>query len=305
MTASLSVVITCYREGELLFDAVNSVLQQSLQPLEIIIVNDATTDRATIAACQELEHHPLIQVIWRQENGGTSTARNDGFNTAQGEVLVLLDADDILPPEALNHISQTFAQHPDADFIYGNYLRCTQANPAGFLVVPPDCSLTRMLRAKPLSPSSQWDLSDKSPLKKSLWQSIGGYDPEFGVADLHDVEFWLRAIASGCSYYYTDETLYIWRKYLGNNSRQVTPLAWDKLVKKHVETYCQLGLDYRAYELLLLGSKWLRDPEATRTYSTALLKCIRQGRFQFSSLVALLMPTWLFQPLSHWLSKKR
>ena len=70
--SNISVIITCYREGNLIFDAVNSILAQTLLPLEILLVNDASSDRRTIEVCQELEQNPLVRVIWRVINDLTT-----------------------------------------------------------------------------------------------------------------------------------------------------------------------------------------------------------------------------------------
>lgn len=299
LTAStISVVITCYSEGALIFDAVNSVLNQSLPAKDLILVNDGSTDAKTIEVCHALEKQASIRVIWQTPNGGPSIARNRGFETATGEIFVLLDADDLLPSTALEQIQTAFDQHPKAGFIYGNYVRQNQPDSAGIVVNPSNISLQTMLSPKRFSFSSQWKLIGTTPLRRSLWESLGGYDPEFGVQDLHDVEFWMRAIASGCSYYHLAEPIYLWRKYLGQNSRKVTPLAWYKIAQKHFEIYRQVGLEWRAYELLLLGSKWLHQTSAANTYTRKLLSSW-QGNLHFSTLVAL-MPTQLLR----WLAKR-
>lgn len=302
---NISVVITCFSEGKLILEAVDSILSQSLLPSEIIIVNDASKDEQTSKVCQKLEQNPKIRVIWRSVNGGTSIARNQGFAEAQNEILVPLDADDILPENALKIIHQAFKEHPDAGFIYGNYLRQDEASSPGLVINPGNISLQSMLSAKPFSLSSQWSLIGTTPLKKSLWECVGGYDPNFGVEDIHDLEFWMRAIASGCNYYYIPHTIYIWRKYLGSNSRRVNPLAWYRIAEKHIDIYRQVGLEYRAYELLLLGSKWLKNQEQINHYSQKLIHCIKQGQFQFSTLVALGIPTPLFHFLAEYARKRR
>jgi glycosyltransferase involved in cell wall biosynthesis len=303
--SNISVIITCYREGNLIFDAVNSILAQTLLPLEILLVNDASSDRRTIEVCQELEQNPLVRVIWRVINGGPSVARENGFREAHGEILLPLDADDILPTNALFLIWETFQRYPDAGFVYGNYLRQKQSNSTGKIINPQDISLQSMLKAKNFSLSSNWRLIGTTPLRRSLWQSIGGYDPNFGVEDLHDVEFWIRAIASGCSYQYIPEVIYIWRKYLGSNSRKVTPLSWYRIAQKYLSIYQDLGLAYRAYELLLLGSKWLNYQKEIQHYSQEIKHCIWQGKFQISTLIALGIPTAVLQSLSKQLSQRR
>ncbi|WP_425217088.1 glycosyltransferase family 2 protein [Tumidithrix helvetica] len=297
-------MITCYREGKLMMDAVNSAIEQSLLPIEILIVNDASTDLETIAVCKALEQTSLIRVIWRTENGGPSVAREDGFRTASGEILVPLDADDILPQNALKSIVQAFENHPSAGFVYGQYLRQDRVN-AGQVVDPGDISLQSMLRARRFSLSTNWRLIGTTPLKRSLWQSIGGYDPSFGADDLHDVEFWIRAIASGCTYHRIPNVIYNWRKYLGSNSKRVTPLAWYRIAQKYFSIYQEIGLEHRAYELLLLGSKWLNNFEEIQVYSRALRRFILQGKFQLSTIISLAVPTRLLQFLASQAQNKR
>jgi glycosyltransferase involved in cell wall biosynthesis len=306
MTAgsNVSVVITCYREGDLIQEAIQSILHQTQLPAEIILVNDHSSDQATNAVCRALEAQPLIKVIWRDQNGGPSIARNTGFAAAQGDILVPLDADDLLPPTAIATIIATFEHHPDAGFIHGSYRR--QDSPTQETLVPAQpITLQSMLKARPWSLSSNWTLIGTAPLRRWLWEAVGHSDPTLGVEDLHDLEFWIRAISLPSPYYATPEIIYIWRKYLGRNSRQVNPMAWSRIAQKHFDLYCQLGLDYRAYELLLLGSKWLQQGQDIQKYSTQLLQCILRGHFQVSSLIALLMPTPLFKPLATCAGKRR
>jgi glycosyltransferase involved in cell wall biosynthesis len=303
-TPTISVVITCYTEGEFIKHAVNSVLQQSVKPLEIIIVNDASPHEETNKVCRELAQLPQIRLVERPDNGGTSIARNHGFEIAIGEILVPLDADDCLPENALALIQSTFAQSPSISFIYGKYLREDQ--PEHLQVIDPgDITLSRMLRAKPWSLSSQWALIGTTPLRKSLWQSVGGYDPEFDNNDLHDVEFWIRVLSSGCNYQFVSQPIYHWRKYLGSNSRKVTPLAWYRIAHKHFDIYCDADLEYRANELLLLGSKWMNQEDQIKRYSRSLIQAMQRDSYQFSSFIILLLPARLLQVLAELRRRER
>nr|WP_275330581.1 glycosyltransferase family 2 protein [Nodosilinea sp. TSF1-S3]MDF0364670.1 glycosyltransferase family 2 protein [Nodosilinea sp. TSF1-S3] len=293
----LSVVITCYREGDLLLEAVESARQQTQPPLEIVIVNDASPCDRTNQVCRQLEQDPDIRLVWQAVNGGPSVARNAGFAAAQGEILVPLDADDLLPSDALGHIQQAFAEHSEAGFVYGSYL--CQRHPGDTRVVKAaPISLHSLLRARRFSLSTNWTLIGTAPLRKSLWEAVGHSDPELGAEDLHDLEFWVRAMALPCGYYGTPAVIYIWRKYLGSNSRNVSPMSWYRVAQKHFEVYRQNGLEYRAHELLLLGSKWSNQAEEIRRHRRALLTCITRGNFQLSSLVALAIPAGLFQPMA-------
>jgi glycosyltransferase involved in cell wall biosynthesis len=305
IASTVSVIITCYSEGELLLEAVSSVQDQTVQPLEIVIVNDASTDPKTIEACQQLEANSQIRLVWRQQNGGPSAARNDGFQNARGSIFIPLDADDVLPTNAIELISQAFNTHPAAGFVYGKYCRQNYSEDST-IIEPEDISLKRMLSPRQFSLSSQWSLIGTTPLRRSLWEAVGEYDSTFGREDLHDVEFWIRAISHpSFEHYYIPEVIYVWRKYLGSNSSKVTPLSWYRIAKKYFDIYCQNDLEYRAYELLLLGSKWLNQSNEIQQYSNALVRCIRENKVRFSSLVILLIPTFFLRLLVTYAVQRR
>lgn len=298
MNFRISVVITCYSEGALILDAVNSVRQQTLSCDELIIVNDASADKQTNTICRELESQPDTVVVWLKQNGGPSVSRNAGFSRASGDILVPLDADDILPKEALFHIHQAFISHPDAGFIYGNYIR--QDSPGkSQIIIMDDISLSSMLRPRCFSLSTNWTLLGTAPLRRSLWQEVGGIDPSMGKEDLHDVDFWIRAMSLPCKFYRVSDVIYTWRKYLGNNSGFVTPMSWYRLAQKHSAVYKSIGLESRALELLLLGSKWSGNVNKTRKYRHALLRSLIRSDHRISSFFVLLAPSHILRFLFH------
>jgi len=112
----ISVIIPCYNQAHFLSEAIESVLAQSYSYLEIIVVDDGSTDdTAQIAA-----KYPGVRCI-RQENQGLSTARNTGLRESRGEILVFLDADDLLLPHALETGLNYLLAHPECAFVYGHY----------------------------------------------------------------------------------------------------------------------------------------------------------------------------------------
>lgn len=94
---TVSVVIPCYNGAAFLAETLRSVLGQTYAPLEVIVIDDGSTDNsATIAA----GFGPPVRVV-RQENRGESAARNRGIALARGDWVALLDADDLWEPEKL------------------------------------------------------------------------------------------------------------------------------------------------------------------------------------------------------------
>ena len=116
----ISVVIPLYNAEKTLEACVNSVLSQSLQPTEILLVDDGSTDGTVEAAeriCKEFQRVRLIQ----QEHAGTSSTRNRGLQEAKSEWVLLLDADDQLVEDALLALTENLGDTIDA--CYGRILR--------------------------------------------------------------------------------------------------------------------------------------------------------------------------------------
>ena len=94
---SVSIVIPCYNGAKYLCETLGSAAQQSYAPIEIIVIDDGSTDQSAILADA---FGPPVRVI-RQPNQGESVARNVGIAAAKGDLIQFLDADDLLAPEAI------------------------------------------------------------------------------------------------------------------------------------------------------------------------------------------------------------
>lgn len=114
----VSVIIPAYNCAAYLPAALNSVLSQSYQPKEVIVVDDGSTDQTADIA---RSHSGVICIS--QPNGGLSNARNTGISAAKGEYIALLDADDIWTPEILAEQMKMIASHPDVGFLFGDAQR--------------------------------------------------------------------------------------------------------------------------------------------------------------------------------------
>lgn len=122
MTPGLvSTIVPVFNRPAQLQDAVASVLAQDWRPIEVIIVDDGSTDGgATLAAAQALAAaNPGIVRVATQANGGPGLAREHGRQLAQGEFIQYLDSDDILLPGKLSAQVAALQARPDADVAYG------------------------------------------------------------------------------------------------------------------------------------------------------------------------------------------
>jgi Glycosyl transferase family 2 len=111
----VSVIITCYNQARFLTDSIQSVLAQTYENYEIVVIDDGSADHPELVAAR----YPQVSFM-RQENQGVSKARNNGWQKSRGSFLVFLDADDRLLPRALEVGLRCFAECPDCGFVYGS-----------------------------------------------------------------------------------------------------------------------------------------------------------------------------------------
>ena len=110
----VSVVIPCWNQAHYLGEAIESVLAQTYPRLELVVVDDGSTDNSS----EVVARHPGVRLV-RQPNRGVAAARNRGLAESRGEHVVFLDADDRLLPEALAVGVEKLAAEPDAAFAAG------------------------------------------------------------------------------------------------------------------------------------------------------------------------------------------
>ena len=114
---SVAIIIPCYRHAHYLPAAIESALEQSERPSEVIVVDDASDDDTARVAAD----YSQVSYLRRHFNGGLAAARNSGLAAATSDKVIFLDADDLLLPDAIKLGRDCFDQHPDAAFVYGAF----------------------------------------------------------------------------------------------------------------------------------------------------------------------------------------
>ncbi len=180
----ISVVIPTYDRWTMLHRALDSVVQQSLQPSEIIVVDDGSS-----AALPRNLQAVYPRVIWmRQENLGVAAARNLGIGRATGEWIALLDSDDEWAPDKLEEQMKFLSTHPSCRAVHTNEKWIRNGNevmPPEYLDKSPDDLWERSLKRCLICPSSVL-------LHRSVFEIIGLFDTSLPVCE--DYDYWLRLL---------------------------------------------------------------------------------------------------------------
>lgn len=117
----VSVVITCYNDSQVFFRCLDSVLSQTVKPLEIIIIDDCSTDSEQIKKIIDIFHDESIIYLRNETNKNGAFSRNKGMSISKGEYIALLDGDDYWRGE---HIEKNllYINEVNADFVYSNVI---------------------------------------------------------------------------------------------------------------------------------------------------------------------------------------
>jgi glycosyltransferase involved in cell wall biosynthesis len=278
---TISVVVPAYNEERHIAEALDSVLAQTRSPLEVIVVDDGSTD-GTLAVVDR--YRERVRVI-QQENRGCPGAFDTGFREAQGEFVALCPADDIWDPEKLEWQQDALRERPEVDVVFGAARRFglgkgDHVRPARSKVLDGP-SFAREMYRRNLIPDPS------AVVRRSLYLDLGGYEPLIG----EDYEFWMRALAAGAVFYFDPRLVVHLREHGGNLSYRALDI-WETNHLIH-KRYADLAGDSElvrrtlAHDLLMIGycrAALGRGSEARRSFRSSLEK-----RFSVLTLLTALL----------------
>lgn len=193
---NISIIIPCYNDGQYLQECIDSVLSYTgTLELEIIIVNDGSTDTKTLELLNVLEQNNKIKII-HQANRGLSAARNQGIQISQADFFIPLDSDDMINPAFIDSAYRSITQGNDV--VYGNVqlfgekqeLKITQWNPYTQMYVN--------------------GIHAFAIIRKSIWKQIGGYDVNMKLG-YEDWEFWINSYKHKAVFLKIEKLSYFYR----------------------------------------------------------------------------------------------
>lgn len=216
---AISVVIPSFNGGPWLARAVQSVREQDFTDWEIIIVDDGSTDGRSLQVARELVDARVLLVV-HERNQGLAAARNTGIEHARGDIIVPLDADDRLPPGALEKIAGAFAKATGAEFAYGHVLEVSWETG--------ETRLKRLQADLRIDQEGWIPWCGCSPFLKSLWARLGGYDAsELMRHGAEEWSFWCRAEAADARGVFIDAPLYVYIRQPESMSQTLYPTLFD------------------------------------------------------------------------------
>ena len=294
----ISVIMPCYNAEKYLDESINCVLKQTYSNVELIIIDDGSTD-SSIKILESWQDK--IKTIY-QTNQGPGPARNRGIEMASGEYIAFLDSDDYWELDCLEVLHKALTDSDNAALSYCGWQNVGAAPNRCFPYIPPDYELEdkaeRFLRS-----AAPWPIHG-ALIRHEILKEVGGFDEQW--ATCMDYDLWLR-IGIKWPIVRAEKVLAYYRHH---STGQITSKQWRQaknvlLVKenfirnhaslvKHIPKQRLKELVVNAYINRGYDSYWKRDlVSAHKIFRTALLK----GYFKLKDLkyfIPSLLPENLF-----------
>ncbi|MEO0557088.1 MAG: glycosyltransferase family A protein [Bacteroidota bacterium] len=184
----VSVIIPVYNGADMLPAALESVFEQDYAPLEVVVVDDGSTDGSTEVA----ESYDGVRVI-RQPNAGPSAARNTGLANTTGPLIAFLDADDVWPPGRLTRLVDVLNAHPSCGAALGQFDTVSETD------------------LQPLMPAQFGFIFGTALLRRSTFETVGPLDPSLRYSE--DMDWFMRVREAGIDIIQVPEVLYLYRQH--------------------------------------------------------------------------------------------
>jgi glycosyltransferase involved in cell wall biosynthesis len=188
VTPEISVIMPNFNGAQLIARSIDSVLQQTFDDLELIIVDDGSSDDSL--AVVNAYGDSRIR-LFQQNHAGVCAARNQGIDQARGQYIAFLDSDDTWAPTCLEHLHQALVKAPDAAIAYCGWQNIGLGNERDKAFVPPDYETPNKLEL--------WIRNSRWPIHAALTRAdairaVQGFNPRFPTSE--DFLLWLRIVAA-------------------------------------------------------------------------------------------------------------
>jgi glycosyltransferase involved in cell wall biosynthesis len=204
--ARITLLMPCYNAERFIGQAIQSVLDQSYQDFEIVVVDDGSTD-GSVEVVEKFQD-PRIRLL-TQANGGPGKARNTGARATTGEFLALLDADDLALPHRFASQLAILQADPQLSVVASGYAWIDEAGASlpwphhSWQHAPDPNDLANWLVDCPFVPSA-------TMLRRRAWEDVGGFEED--LPGTEDWNLWMRLVVTGHRMTWQQEVVCLYRR---------------------------------------------------------------------------------------------
>jgi glycosyltransferase involved in cell wall biosynthesis len=263
---TISAVVAAYQAEDFITEALESILNQTRPPDEVVVVDDGSTD----GTARELARfHGRIRVV-RRPNGGCPAAFNTAFGEARSDFVAMCGADDIWEKRKLEWQEEAIRSHPEADLFFGHAVltgrfHAEHSRPPGAGVLDAAAFRDALFRECCVCAPS-------IVIRRSLFERLGPFIENFG-ADDH--EYWFRCLRAGARFYYDPRPVVRWRQHEANLTRRT---EWMEECSRQVRRWYAADVSNRAIaDDLFRTARALVDQSRPREARRTFWHSVRRG----------------------------
>ena len=225
----VSIIIPCFNQGEWIKEAVESAVNQTYKNVEIVIINDGSTDNSEDVIHSLCEKYPDIVFINEKENHGVVYARNKAIQMTSAEYILPLDADDKIAPSYVEKAVKILEENPNIGIVY--------SRARIFGIKNKEWKLAEFSREDILYKNC---IFSSALFRKRDFEKIGGYK-EYMKDGWEDWDLWLSFIEAGFEVHRIDEVLFFYRKYKQASRSDLLKnkdlMLYSNIFKHHLNLY--------------------------------------------------------------------
>ena len=229
MNKKVSIIIPCYNHGAYVKDALGAAVNQTYANIEIICINDGSTDNTREAVRQFMADHKDIIFIDNSVNQGVIAVRNQAIEASSGDYILPLDADDMIDPTYVEKATKILDKNPQIGVVYCKTRLFGDKDEE--LVLPPfsmDILFSNCVNNCAL-------------FRKSDFLEVGKYKA-YMKNGLEDWDLWLSFLEKGCQFFRIEEPLLLYRQYKGPSRSDLACSHLEELFQNIVRHHPKLYL---------------------------------------------------------------
>ena len=275
MNKKVSIIMPCYNHAKYVQEAILSALDQTYENIEIICVNDGSTDNSSeIMGEMARKYKEKILFIDNKQNKGVILSRNEAIDKCHGEYILPLDADDKIDKTYVEKASALLEANPDIGVVYSKACFFGSINMEFEL---PEFNDVEILFANCVPNSAMY--------RKEDYIHVGKYNKNM-TNGLEDWDLWLSFVENGFKFYRIDEILYYHREYEEDSRNKLANRQFDDLYKQIVQNHLQLYINVvLAYHKEIKELKQVKhELEETRNSLTVEQSKVREAELNLNAI---------------------